>query len=207
MAISDAARKLILDAEGLSAKPDWPGGQSGVTIGFGYDLGYVTVDQFESDWGEVLHAPAPARLKEVIGLRTLRAKNRIASLADIRITRAQAEQVFTARTLPLYEFRTVQAFPGVDKLPEDARGALVSLVYNRGTSMTDHCANGRKTPPRRRIFAAIWWRTPWADWCVAPFCRTPSWVRTKRGAAWTKSSPMPHRTTASTWRGSIFRVG
>ena len=49
MAISNAARALVLEMEGFSAKADWPGGQSGVTIGFGYDLGYVTVDQFESD--------------------------------------------------------------------------------------------------------------------------------------------------------------
>ncbi len=148
MSISAAARKLILDAEGLSAKPDWPGGQSGVTIGFGYDLGYVTVDQFESDWGEALPASAVARLKEVVGLRVLRAKNRVAGLADIRITRAQAEQIFTLRTLPLYEFRTAQTFPGVDKLPEDARGALVSLVYNRGTSMTDNSPEDRRREMR-----------------------------------------------------------
>lgn len=148
MSISAAARKLILDAEGLSAKPDWPGGQSGVTIGFGYDLGYVTVDQFESDWGEALPAPAMARLKDVVGLRVLRAKNRVAGLADIRITRAQAEQIFTLRTLPLYEFRTAQAFPGVDKLPENARGALVSLVYNRGTSMTDNSPEDRRREMR-----------------------------------------------------------
>lgn len=148
MSISAAARKLILDAEGLSAAPNWPGGQSGVTIGLGCDLGYVTVDQFESDWGEALAAPAIARLKEVVGLRALRAKNRLAGLTDIRITRALAEQIFTAHTLPLFEFRTTQAFLGVDKLPEDAKGALVSLVYNRGTSMTDNSPDDRRREMR-----------------------------------------------------------
>jgi GH24 family phage-related lysozyme (muramidase) len=33
---------------------------------------------------------------------------------------------------------TGRAFPGVTKLPPDAQGALVSLVFNRGTSMQGH---------------------------------------------------------------------
>ena len=38
MPISKAARDLILEAEGFSSTPEWPGEKSGVTIGFGYDL-------------------------------------------------------------------------------------------------------------------------------------------------------------------------
>jgi GH24 family phage-related lysozyme (muramidase) len=148
MTISYAARALILEPEGFSAKPDWPGGQSGVTIGFGYDLGYVTVDQFESDWGELVRPDVSQRLKAVIGLRALRARNRIGDLSDVRISRKAAEQVFGTRTLPLYELRAAQAFPGLDALPEDARGALVSLVYNRGTSMVDSSPEDRRREMR-----------------------------------------------------------
>lgn len=154
MAISVAARDLILEMEGFSAKPDWPGGQSGVTLGFGYDLGYVTVDQFESDWGELVRRDALPRLSAVVGLRGQRARNRVGTLSDIRITRKAAEQVFGARTMPLYELRTAQAFPGVEALPEDARGALVSLVYNRGTSMVDHSPEDRRRE-MRAIRAAV----------------------------------------------------
>lgn len=154
MSLSPAARALILEAEGFNAKPGWPGGQSGVTIGFGYDLGYVTVDQFESDWGERIRPDALERLKAVVGLRALRARNRIAELSDLRIPRSAAEQVFDARMLPLFELRTAQAFPGVDALPEDARGALVSLVYNRGTSMIDNSSDDRRRE-MRAIRAAV----------------------------------------------------
>lgn len=154
MAISQAARDLILEMEGFSSRPDWPGGQSGVTIGFGYDLGYVTVDQFESDWGELVRRDALPRLAAVVGLRGQRARNRVGTLSDMRIKRGAAEQVFGARTLPLYELRTAQAFPGVEALPEDARGALVSLVYNRGTSMVDHSAEDRRRE-MRAIRAAV----------------------------------------------------
>ena len=114
MTISEAARDLILEMEGFSSKPDWPGAQSGVTIGFGYDLGYVTVDQFESDWGERVRADVCKRLKAVVGLRAQRARNRVGELSDIRLSRNAAEQVFDTRTLPLYELRTAQAFPGVE---------------------------------------------------------------------------------------------
>lgn len=148
MSISKNARNLILEMEGFSSKPDWPGGQSGVTIGFGYDLGYVTVDQFESDWGELVAADANQLLKAVVGLRALRAQNQVGALGDIRIPRAAAEKVFDTRTLPLFEFRTAQAFPGVEALPEDARGALVSLVYNRGTSMVDNSPDDRRREMR-----------------------------------------------------------
>lgn len=148
MPLSKAARDLILEMEGLSSKPDWPGGQSGVTIGYGYDLGYVTVDQFESDWGERIKPDARERLKAVVGLRAQRARKRIGELADLRVSRSAAMAVFDTRTLPLYELRTAQAFPGVDALPEEARGALVSLVYNRGASMLDDSPDDRRREMR-----------------------------------------------------------
>jgi GH24 family phage-related lysozyme (muramidase) len=148
LAISEKARALILSMEGFSSKPDWPGGQSGVTIGFGYDLGYVTVDQFESDWGELVRAELASRLRAMVGLRGLRARNRVQDLSDVRIARSAAEAVFTTRTLPLFELRTEQAFPGVDALPPDVRGALVSLVYNRGTSMVDGSPDDRRREMR-----------------------------------------------------------
>ena len=154
MTLSYAARALILETEGFSSKPDWPGGQSGVTIGFGYDIGYVTVDQFESDWGELVKPPVCRRLRAVIGVRALRARNRVGELSDVRVSRNAAEQVFNARTLPLYELRAAQAFPGLDALPEDARGALVSLVYNRGTSMVDSSPEDRRRE-MRAIRAAV----------------------------------------------------
>lgn len=137
MTFSEKALRLILDAEGLDQPGKWPGGDSGVTIGIGYDLGYVTRDQFESDWGPFLSTSAMDRLFAVIGLRGIKAKNAASKLSSIKIKRVDAEEVFKTRSLPLQCFRTAQAFPGVDVLPLDAQGALVSLVFNRGTSMVD----------------------------------------------------------------------
>jgi GH24 family phage-related lysozyme (muramidase) len=132
---SAKALKLMLAAEGLDQPGDWPGGASGITIGIGYDLGYVTMDQFESDWGDELPAAELSRLQAVVGLIGVSARNRAAGLDDIRIGRADAERIFAQRTIPQTQFKAEQAFPGLARLPLDAQGALVSLVYNRGTSM------------------------------------------------------------------------
>jgi len=146
--LSEKAMKLILNAEGLDQPGKWPGGSSGITLGIGYDLGYVTVDQFESDWDDYLSAPQLARLKTAVGLRGIKAKNRATQFADIRIKRVDAEKVFVERTIPLCQLRTSQAFPGVERLPVDAQGALISLVYNRGTSMVDDSPEDRRREMR-----------------------------------------------------------
>jgi GH24 family phage-related lysozyme (muramidase) len=132
---TDQAVTQLLEDEGHDQPGKWPGGGSGITLGIGYDLGYVTVEQFEQDWGKILSADQMTRLKTVIGLKGGAAQMRAPQFRDIKVTRAQAEKVFKKRTLPLHSARTEQAFPGVDQLPPDAQGALVSLVFNRGPGM------------------------------------------------------------------------
>ncbi len=135
LVVTDKAKNLILGFEGKDQPGRWPGGSSGITIGIGYDLGYVTIDQFESDWEPFLATGELARLKAVVGMTGIAAKNRATLFADIRIAVAAAESVFFNRTIPLHALRTEQALPGVTDLPDDAQGALLSLVFNRGTSM------------------------------------------------------------------------
>ncbi|MFL6519157.1 MAG: glycoside hydrolase family protein [Chthoniobacterales bacterium] len=133
--VPDEALALILRAEGLDQPSQWPGGSSGITIGVGYDLGFVTEDQFEEDWSPFLTSDEIDRLKDVIGLSGDKASQRAREFGDIRIKRPDAEQVFRERTLPLYSQRTEKAFPGLDQLPAAVQGALVSLVFNRGPGM------------------------------------------------------------------------
>ncbi|MBI5473732.1 MAG: hypothetical protein HY961_15445, partial [Ignavibacteriae bacterium] len=146
--VCDEAVALILQHEGLNQPDRWPGGFSGITIGIGYDLGYVTVDQFESDWGSYISRLNIDKLRVAVGLRGMRAKNKAEEFVGTRIRRVDAEQVFTLKTLPLFAFRANQAFPCFDKLPEKAQGALVSLVYNRGTSMVDRPGEDRRKEMR-----------------------------------------------------------
>ena len=133
--ITEKALALILEAEGLDQPGKWPGGGSGITLGIGYDIGFVTPEQLEEDWSPFLSSDQIDRLKTAIGRTGGSAKERAPQFRDITVTREQAVEVFKTRTLPLHSKRTEDAFPGVDKLPPDAQGALVSLVFNRGPSM------------------------------------------------------------------------
>jgi len=147
-ALSEKSKKLILKYEGLNQPSDWPGGSSGITIGIGYDLGYCVADQFESDWGPYLSLQAINLLRTAIGLTGIKARNRAPRFKGIKIRRKDAEEVFINRMIPLYQLRTQQAFPQIDRLPLDAQGALVSLVFNRGASMIDKPNEDRRKEMR-----------------------------------------------------------
>ena len=135
--LSDKARDLIFKFEDLDQPGEWPGGESGITIGIGYDLGFATAKQFRDDWSDCLSAGDCDTLAGVLGLTGQKAKALAPSLKKILIQRADAEKVFMQRSVPAAQKQTETAFPGVDKLPPDAQGALVSLIYNRGPRMTD----------------------------------------------------------------------
>jgi GH24 family phage-related lysozyme (muramidase) len=146
--LSDAGIALIKSVEGCSTKPDWPGGMSGVTIGYGYDLGYCNIDQFASDWGQVLIADPFSALRPAVGLTGQRAKNFQVKVAKVAIARADADVVLVESSLPLTEAQLRVKFPGADALCDNAFSALVSLVYNRGTSTSDPPGSDRRREMR-----------------------------------------------------------
>lgn len=121
-------------------RPTWPGGASGVTIGIGYDLGYRTKKQIERDWRSHVVSFNLNALSLCAGVKGDGADARLKvhmSLGQIDdITLEAAREVFYVTSLPEYAKRTRKAFPGVELLPADAQGALLSLVYNRGASMS-----------------------------------------------------------------------
>lgn len=116
--------------------PCYPGGESGVTIGIGYDLGYNTSYQFAEDWKGVIDTQSYIRLLQHLGKKSTNAKAAISSVKDIEISWDAAEIVFKKNTLPRFINETKKAFPNSDKLHPDAFGALVSLVFNRGASIS-----------------------------------------------------------------------
>ncbi len=133
--LTDRALALILEFEGMSQPARWPGEMSGITLGHGYDLGYCTHDEFYGDWGPHLPETWMERLAEALGRRGAAARRMAPRFADIEIPRSAADAVFLQRTIPTQKARTAAAFPGVQALPPECQGALLSLVYNRGTSM------------------------------------------------------------------------
>ena len=114
--------------------PAWPEGQSGVTIGVGYDLGYVNKSEFSEDWKD-LPKEIFDRLYKVVGIKGYKAKNLTRGLRDIVIPWELSLQVFNNKTVKKFWNLTKDTFPNFDKMPEDARGGLVSLVFNRGSAL------------------------------------------------------------------------
>ncbi len=141
LAISADAVNMIITFEVGSAAlytsryqaPVWPGGNSGVTIGVGYDLGWNADAAFSAAWAGLLPDNHHAVLVPSCGQKADKA-HALANQAEVkalRISWDQASQQFN-RTLGLYIGETQHAFDNCDGLSEDSRGALVSLVYNRG---------------------------------------------------------------------------
>ena len=134
MSISQVGKDLILESEGMNHPGRWPGGNSGVTIGFGYDLAHVSRDEFLQDWSGRIAPIFLHKLATAVGVHGEEARKFAYRMKPIVINRAAALEVFEEKTLPKYIALTERTFPGIEKLHLDARAALVSLVYNRGTS-------------------------------------------------------------------------
>lgn len=127
--------------------PTWPEGDSGVTIGIGYDLGYTPAARFQADWHSRLEGDDFDRLARVLGFKSEAARRKVREVRDIDIPWAVAFSVFKARTIPHWIEQTLSAFPRAGELPADAFGALVSLVFNRGPAL-----QGRNRQDMQDIF-------------------------------------------------------
>lgn len=128
----------------------WPKGQSGVTIGIGYDLGYVTKAWLEEDWNGYATAATIEYFKEACGLQGSRAKARLAEFSKVIVSWQTAYDQFTKSLVPRYVGETLKTLPRASELSDDSLGALVSLIYNRGASFN---ADGDRYTEMRKIRA------------------------------------------------------
>lgn len=119
-------------------KAVWPGGNSGVTIGIGYDLGYATKTRIKSDLQGLVTDATLEQLVKVAGVKGTKAKRLCAAICRkrIKVPYAAAEKLFYTRTLPDYAKQTKRIYPGIEKLPADTQAMLLSLIYNRGSKLT-----------------------------------------------------------------------
>ena len=127
-------------------RPIWPGEASGVTIGIGYDVGMTSKAEIKLDWEGWITDMDLMRLLTAQGIAGPNAKQLARSLSDVIIPFDVAEKIFYQSTLPRFAQLTRSTYPGVQKLPADAQGMLLSLIYNRGPSLRGS---------RRKVMAAI----------------------------------------------------
>lgn len=120
------------------SKFTWPGGQSGPTIAIGIDCAYYKPDELVKLFSFLpleqieLIQGASGKTGSVLG------KNYTSVLrkAGITVTWEQALEIFNKFTWPKFTKLAEGAFPGLAELHPDAYGAIVSLVFNRGASVT-----------------------------------------------------------------------
>jgi hypothetical protein len=143
LSISQKAVDLIIREEVSSeatyrkkyTRPEWPGVQSGVTIGIGYDVGYSTPARLRADWkGRIPDATIDA-LSRACGVTGSSASGLTRQLkSQVFVPWEAAISNFEDVVLPRWVKTVTDKLPNCDKLPADCLGALVSLAYNRGPS-------------------------------------------------------------------------
>lgn len=144
--VSKKSLDLIISSEISNEKeynqkykfPTVPGGASGVTIGIGYDLGQgvESIQEFQSDWQGLIDDRIIQRLTIAIHADHKRALSILSSIRDIEIPFESAKTVFYKKTLGKYASKVIRVYPSVEFLYPDAQGAILSLVFNRGTSVS-----------------------------------------------------------------------
>lgn len=118
------------------SKFTWPGGASGPTIAIGVDCCYYSGKELES----IFSFLSSEHLKLVKGSTGKSGEDgkeytKILRRAGIVVDWKQALTIFNQLTWPKFTSLAEKAFPGLQNLHPNAYGGIVSLVFNRGTSM------------------------------------------------------------------------
>jgi len=118
----------------------WPGGASGATVGVGYDCGYNTRSQISNDWKGVAKKSEMNALLACSGAKGSRGRTLARRYRNaVHFTWHEAKTVFVKETLPRFTKLTKTAFRlRTDQLHPHSNSALVSLVFNRGGSVSGY---------------------------------------------------------------------
>lgn len=113
----------------------WPKEQSGVTIGIGYDVGYVTKTQLWGDWKGAIPDAMITALERALGVRGAPAEAVARALrGSVDIPFDAAILVHKGKVMPRWVALVENHLAHTGALKPNSLGALVSLTYNRGAS-------------------------------------------------------------------------
>lgn len=118
------------------SKFTWPGGASGPTIAIGVDCAYYS----QKELAEIFESLPEDQIKliqEASGKSGEKGKEYALKLrsAGITINWDKALEIFQKLTWPKFTKLAEKTFPSLSNLHPDAYGAIISLVFNRGTSL------------------------------------------------------------------------
>ena len=141
------------------SKFTWPQGQSGPTIGIGIDCAYYTAEELK----KIFYFLPESQIKLIqgaVGKTGVAGQNytEVLKKAGIIVSWDQALEIFYKLTWTKFTKLAEKTFPGLDQLHPDAYGAIVSIVFNRGTDLAGprrvEMANIKKLIPSN-IFSII----------------------------------------------------
>lgn len=118
------------------SKFTWPGGSSGPTIAIGVDCAYYSAAEL-ADIFSFLTKEEIKLVQEASGKTGEKGKEYTKTLrgAGIVVEWDRALKIFETFTWPKFTKLAEKTFPGLTELHPDAYGAVVSLVFNRGTNL------------------------------------------------------------------------
>lgn len=134
MIISKESLESILKWEKYESKPYVPSkggdGRSGITLGYGYDLGQQNIEQIKKDLALYYNPEQIQRLLKAQGKKGVSAQALVSSLSDITISKDKAyDMVMIVKKR--YAEDTLKIYPDILKYHPHCQGAILSLVYNR----------------------------------------------------------------------------
>jgi hypothetical protein len=114
----------------------WPGGASGPTIAIGIDCAYYTKLELFKIFN-FLPKTQIELIQGSIGKTGQKGKEytKVLRNAGISVSWEKAMDIFYSTTWGKFTNLTNKTFLGATELKEDAYGAIVSLVFNRGSSL------------------------------------------------------------------------
>ncbi|MBV7476781.1 hypothetical protein [Pseudomonas sp. PDM31] len=157
LVVSKESFQFILDKEGYSKYPYVPAGASGVTIGYGYDLGQQSAFQVRQDLSQIYARSDIEILIGAIGRQGDQARSILSTVSHISISEANSIAL-AIRMKKRYAQLVIDAYPGVMELHPHCQGALLSLVVNRGISFTRPTTDSRLE--MKQIYDDFLSRTP-----------------------------------------------
>ena len=169
--ISEESLNDILKWEAYISTPYVPGkgsdGKSGVTLGYGYDLGQQPAAQIKKDLAPYYTQAQINRLLVAQGKKGSAAQALVPSLSDITISKDKAyDMVMLVKKR--YAEDTLRVYKDILNFHPHCQGAMLSLIYNRGGSVagdrrkemkqiqSDLKQGGEQVPALLRSMKRLW---------------------------------------------------
>ncbi|MDR1463300.1 MAG: pesticin C-terminus-like muramidase [Azoarcus sp.] len=137
--VSKETFKFILDTEAYAEYPYVPGSSndqnSGITIGYGYDLGQQSEFTIRNNLSGIYAQSEIDRFVTVRGKRGDDARTELNTVNNISISRDNAMRLAMIMKRD-YAKKVVAVYPQVVKYHPHCQGAMLSLVINRGNALT-----------------------------------------------------------------------